>query len=88
MNNDKSVLTILTDTLATVAERTLVAEREQSAVKEERDQWFGFYTAQKKRADKLERELQAVCRQLVEAERNTARAELAALNEKGAEDHE
>ena len=41
MNNDKSVLTILTDTLATVAERTLVAEREQSAVKEERPEAAG-----------------------------------------------
>ena len=75
MNNDKSVLTILTDTLATVAERTLVAEREQSAVKEERDQWFGFYSAQKKRADKLEEDLQATYKRLKEAEDHAAQME-------------
>lgn len=104
MSNDKSVLTILTDTLAIMAERALAAESEQSAVKEDRDQWYGFYTAQKERADKLEEDLQATYKLLneaeahaaqMEAERNAARlvaerkrAELAALNEKGAEDHE
>lgn len=75
MNIDKSVLTILTDTLAIVAERALVAESEQSAVKEDRDQWYGFYTAQKERADKLEEDLQATYKRLKEAEDHAAQME-------------
>ena len=71
MSNDKSVLTILTDTLVTVAERALVAEHEQSAVKEERDQWFRFYIAQKK----LEEDLQATYKRLKEAEDHAAQME-------------
>lgn len=95
MNNDKSILSILTDTLEIVASRAMTAEREREATAEDSNNWYSYYTTQKARADKLEQELQATRDQLqgesaradrLEAERNTARAELAAL--KGAEDHE
>lgn len=90
MSNDKSILTILTDTLAIVAERALTTENTLAAKTEDSDNWYTYYKEQKERVVELELELQAVRGQLVEAEARAGQmeAELAALNEKGAEDRE
>lgn len=82
MGNDKTLQDIILETLSPIfsqfsimAAQTLAERIDQAAVKEDRDQWYGFYTAQKERADKLEEDLQTTYKRLNEAEAHATQME-------------
>lgn len=57
MEENKNIIQVLTETLATVSERALKAETALEATTTEKDQWYGWYVDKKAELEKAQAEI-------------------------------